>query len=61
VLQALEQAAKEVGDVFTNRRATEVTGAGGGPVEGNIVFNFKDLSDEDLARLRSELGEDDEP
>jgi hypothetical protein len=30
----LEQAAKEVGDVFTNRRATEVTGKDGGPVEG---------------------------
>ena len=26
-------AAKEVGNVFTNRRATEVSGAGGGPVE----------------------------
>jgi hypothetical protein len=58
----MEQAAKEMGDVFTNRRATEMTGKDGGPVEGSVVFNFSQLSDEDLATLRAELArEDDEP
>jgi hypothetical protein len=60
--QLLEQAAKEVGDVFTNRRATEVIGKDGGPVEGHVVFNLKELSDEDLRALHDELSrEDDEP
>jgi hypothetical protein len=55
-------AAKEVGDVFTNRRATEVTGAGGGPVEASVAFNFKDLTDEELAALHRELSRpEDEP
>lgn len=35
VLQILEQAAKESGGVFTNRR--EVTGAGGGPIQQQNV------------------------
>jgi hypothetical protein len=48
-LQAIEMAAKEVGDLFTSRRATEVSGAGGGPVEQAVTFNFKELSDEELA------------
>lgn len=34
-LQAIEQAAKEVGDSYTNRR--EVTGAGGGPISTALV------------------------
>jgi hypothetical protein len=55
-------AAKEVGDVFTNRRSTEMTGKGGGPVETAVTFDFSALSDEDLAALRAELArEDDEP
>jgi len=34
VLQALEQAAKEVGNFYTNRR--ELSGAGGGPLNGVV-------------------------
>ena len=56
----MEQAAKEMGDVFTNRRATEMTGKDGGPVEGNVTFNFSQLSDADLATLRAELNRPDE-
>jgi hypothetical protein len=33
----LEQAAKEVGDAFTSRRLSELTGAGGGPIETREV------------------------
>jgi hypothetical protein len=51
----LEQAAKEMGDVFTNRRATEVSGAGGGPIEATHFFNLKNLTDEELAALHREL------
>lgn len=44
----LEQAAKETGGMYTNRR--ELTGAGGGPIhtKSDVVH---DLSDEDLARV----------
>lgn len=48
-MQVLEQAAKEVGDVHTNKR--ELTGKGGGPIE------FSELSDEQLnSRLDQMLG-----
>jgi hypothetical protein len=55
----LEQAAKEVGDVFTNRRSTEMTGAGGGTIEASHVFDFSALSDEDLAAVLAELSKPD--
>jgi hypothetical protein len=55
-----KQIAEEMGDVFTNRRATEVTGKDGGPVEGNVTYNFSNLSDADLAALRAELSRPDE-
>jgi hypothetical protein len=61
VLQAIEMAAKEVGDVFTNRRATEVSGAGGGPIEAKLVFDFSSLSDEQLAEVLAELSKPDQP
>lgn len=51
----MEQAAKEVGDAFTNRR--ELTGKGGGAIRVAAA----ELSDEDLAAIatgRSQLGMD---
>jgi hypothetical protein len=60
VLQAVEMAAKEVGDVFTNRRATEMTGAGGGPIQATATFVLDKLSDEDLDALHRELLRPDE-
>lgn len=47
VLQALEQAAKECGDVFTNKQ--EVSGPGGGPV---AVSHGYDLSKLDMGSLK---------
>ena len=44
--QIIEQAAREVGGAFTNRR--ELTGAKGGPIETRRV---KDLSDDELADI----------
>jgi Uncharacterized conserved protein (DUF2280) len=51
-LQTLEQAAKEMGDVFTNRCATELTGRDGGPVETRIGILRDALTDEELEELR---------
>lgn len=48
----LEQAAKEVGDSFTNRR--ELTGKGGGPVEHKI--SARDMTDDDLAAIATGSG-----
>jgi hypothetical protein len=44
--QLLEQAAKEVGGAFTNRR--ELTGKGGGPMQ---IASAADLSDDELAAI----------
>lgn len=44
--QIIEQAAKEVGGAFTNRR--ELTGKNGGPME---LRKTKDLSDDELADI----------
>lgn len=44
--QLLEQAAKEVGDSFTNRHLHELTGKGGGPVEQRTaVVDEKQIKD----------------
>jgi hypothetical protein len=51
-MQALEQAAKEMGDVYTNRRSTPVSGADGGPVEMQQTIVLEHLTDEDLAAFR---------
>lgn len=48
VLQILEQAAKEVGGAYGDKRRVELSGPGGGPIKSEHVFN---LSDDDLARI----------
>jgi len=53
--QLLEQAAKEVGDAYTNRR--ELTGKGGGPIETRDA-SLDDMSDEQLARVAAKLVEE---
>lgn len=46
----LEQAAKEVGEAYTNKRVTEVTGKDGGPIE---TKDTSKMSDTELnARIR---------
>lgn len=47
--QLLEQAAKEEGGLFTNRRQTELTGKGGGPVE------MATLSKDEYKQARKEM------
>lgn len=54
----LEQAAKEVGGIFSNRR--EIGGIGGGPIEtknqteltGSLLSDLSGLSDQELRKLR---------
>lgn len=46
--QLLEQAAKEVGESYTNRFKHELTGRDGGPIE---TRKAKDLTDEELAAI----------
>lgn len=48
--QILEQAAKETGGMFTNRRQHEHTGKDGGPIQTESV-DLTQLSDEALAEL----------
>ncbi len=48
--QILEQAAKETGGMFTNRRQLEHTGKDGGPIQTESV-DLTQLSDEALAEL----------
>lgn len=42
VSQLLEQAAKEVGDAYTNRQRHEVTGKDGGPIEKRDVSTYSE-------------------
>lgn len=49
-VQVLEQAAKEVGDAYTNRQKVEHTGANGGPIQ------TADLTNEQLEERLEELG-----
>jgi len=51
--QMLEQAAKEVGGMFTNRR--ELTGAEGGPIQQ--ATSVKTMSDEQLIAIIKDLNE----
>lgn len=48
--QLLEQAAKEVGDAYTNKLKVESTGKNGGPIE------HKDMTNEQLDEALRELG-----
>lgn len=48
--QLMEQAAKEVGDAYTNRQKVEHTGANGGPIQ------TADLTNEQLEERLEELG-----
>lgn len=50
VLQILEQAAKEIGGAYGDRRRVELSGPSGGPVQAQ---HHNILSDEDLARIAS--------
>lgn len=48
ISQLLEQAAKEIGGAYGDRRRVELSGPGGGPIKSEHVHN---LSDDDLARI----------
>lgn len=52
--QLLEQAAKEVGEAYTNRQKVEHTGANGGPIESTT------LTKDEYKRARQEMLEDDD-
>lgn len=52
--QLLEQAAKEVGEAYTNRQKVEHTGKNGGPIESAT------LSKEEYKQARQEMLEDDD-
>lgn len=52
--QLMEQAAKEVGDAYTNRQKVEHTGANGGPIESTT------LTKEEYKKARQEMLEDDD-
>jgi hypothetical protein len=52
VAALLEQAAKEMGDVYTNRRLNEMTGAGGGPIQTEEVNPLQNLTDEEFQLFR---------
>lgn len=48
VLQILEQAAKEIGGAYGDKRRVELSGPGGGPIKSEHLLT---LSDDDLARI----------
>lgn len=52
--QLLEQAAKEVGEAYTNRQKVEHTGANGGPIESTT------LTKDEYKKARQEMMEDDD-
>lgn len=52
--QLMEQAAKEVGDAYTNRQKVEHTGANGGPIESTT------LTKDEYKKARQEMLEDDD-
>jgi len=47
----MEQAAKEVGDAYTNRQKVEHTGKDGEPIQHNHTVSAEDLTDEQLAAI----------
>lgn len=51
--QLLEQAAKEVGDSYTNRQKHELTGKDGGPIQ---MKKAKELTDDELALIAAGSG-----
>ncbi len=53
-VQVLEQAAKEVGDAYTNRQKVEHTGKNGGPIESAA------LTRDEYKQARQEMLEDDD-
>lgn len=52
--QLMEQAAKEVGDAYTNKQKVEHTGANGGPISSTT------LTKEEYKQARQEMLEDDD-
>lgn len=52
--QLMEQAAKEVGDAYTNKQKVEHTGANGGPIESAT------LTKDEYKKARQEMLEDDD-
>ncbi len=53
----LEQAAKEMGNAFTNRR--ELTGRDGGPIKSmSLRQRFEDMTDDELKKHLSDLNEE---
>ena len=52
--QLIEQAAKEMGDSFTNKQKVEHTGANGGPIEATT------LTKDEYKKARQEMLEDDD-
>ena len=47
----MEQAAKEVGDAYTNRQKLEHTGKDGEPIQHHHSISAEDLTDEQLAAI----------
>lgn len=47
----MEQAAKEVGDAYTNKQKLEHTGKDGEPIQHNHTVSAEDLTDEQLAAI----------
>lgn len=52
-LKAMEQAAKEMGEAYTNRYLLEHSGPDGGPQEHKVNVDLRSMSDEQLAAIAS--------
>ena len=49
--QLLEQAAKEVGEAYSNKQKLEHSGPNGEPIQHNHTVSAEDLTDEQLAAI----------
>lgn len=49
--QLLEQAAKEVGEAYSNKQKLEHSGPNGEPIQHNHIVSAEDLTDEQLAAI----------
>lgn len=49
--QLLEQAAKEVGEAYSNKQKLEHSGSNGEPIQHNYTVSAEDLTDEQLAAI----------